>query len=100
LSESYYQDLASNILTEENPQLVEYQPESEWKRVVEQTLGRVEEDIRITSGLTADQLSRSGQMSGEALSVMDALELSVAHVEEHVAQLKDEVRPREGLPPV
>jgi hypothetical protein len=100
LKESYYQDLASKILNEEEPQLLEYPYEAEWKRVVDQTLSRVEEDIKVTSSLTSSQLRRNGQMGGEVLNVLDALELSVAHVEEHVVQLKDEIRPREGLPPV
>ena len=100
MNETYYQDLASKILNEEEPQLLEYQYEAEWQRVVEQTLSRVEEDIKITSSLTSSQLRRNGQMGGEALNILDAFELSVAHVEEHVAQLKDEIRPREGLPPV
>ena len=53
--------------------------------------------IDIVNRLTPEDMDRSGQMNGQPLMVLDALELSVAHFEEHLAQLKDEVRPREGL---
>ena len=100
LSDSYYQDMARQFLSEDSPQLGGYDLEAGWQRGVEQSLGRVDDALSIARVLTPEQMNRTGQMSGEPLTVLDALELCAAHVEEHVAQLKDEIRPREGLPSV
>ncbi len=100
LSDSYYQDMARQFLSEDSPQLGGYDLEAEWQRCVEQSLDRVDDALSIAGALTPEQMSLSGQMSGESLTVLDILELCAAHVEEHVTQLKDEIRPREGLPPV
>ena len=98
LSDSYYQDMARQFLSEDSPQLGGYDLDGGWQRGVEQSLGRVDDALSIARVLTPEQMNRTGQMSGEPLTVLDALELCAAHVEEHVAQLKDEIRPREGLP--
>ena len=100
LSESYYQDMARQFLNEESPQLGGYDPETEWERGMQQALSRVDDALSIARVLTPEEMNRTGQMSGDPLTVLDALELCAAHVEEHVAQLKDESRPREGLPSV
>ena len=100
LSESYYQDMARQFLNEESPQLGVYDPETEWERGMQQALSRVDDALSIARVLTPEEMNRTGQMSGDPLTVLDALELCAAHVEEHVAQLKDEIRPREGLPSV
>ena len=98
LSEPYYQDMARQFLNEESPQLGVYDPETEWKRCVEQALSRVDDALSIARVLTPEEMNRTGQMSAEPLTVLDTLELCAAHVDEHLAQLKDEIRPREGLP--
>ncbi len=100
LDDSYYLEMARQFLSEDSPQFGGYDPEAEWQRSVEQSLGRVDDALSIARVLTPEQMNRTGQMGGEPLTVLDALELCVAHVEEHVSQLKDEVRPREGLPSV
>ena len=100
LGDSYYLEMARQFLSEDSPQFGGYDPEAEWQRSVEQSLGRVDDALSIARVLTPEQMNRTGQMGGEPLTVLDALELCVAHVEEHVSQLKDEVRPREGLPSV
>ncbi|MQF48776.1 DinB family protein [SAR202 cluster bacterium AC-647-N09_OGT_505m] len=97
LGESYYQDMARQFLNEESPQLDVYDPETEWKRCVEQALSRVDDALSIARVLTPKEMNRTGWMSLEPLTVLDTLALCVAHVEEHLAQLKDEIRPREGL---
>lgn len=97
LSETYYQDMAAKILSEEQPIFASYDSETEWKRQQELALSCIDDVIDIVNRLTPEDMDRSGQMNGQPLMVLDALELSVAHFEEHLAQLKDEVRPREGL---
>ena len=97
LSETYYQDMAARILREEQPIFASYDSETEWKREQEQALSCIDNVIEIVNRLTSEDMDRSGQMDGQPLMVLDAVELCVAHFEEHLAQLKDEVRPREGL---
>ena len=100
LKESYYQDMAQQFLSDDSPQFGGYDPQARWRRRVEQPLGRINDALSVASALTPEQMNRIGQKSGEPVTVLDALELCVAHFEEHLAQLKDEIRPREGLPPV
>ena len=69
-----------------------------WDRTVERTLGNIDSAIAIAEGLTEEQLNRAGQRGGRDYTVLDALENWVNHFEEHLAQLRDEIRPREGLP--
>lgn len=97
LSETYYQDMAAKILSEEQPIFDSHDSDTEWKREQEQALSCIDDVIDIVNRLTPEDMDRSGKMNGQPLMVLDALELSVAHFEEHLAQLKDEVRPREGL---
>ena len=48
--------------------------------------------------LPLDQLERSGKQVSGSIRALDVIVLMANHFEEHLAQLKDEVRPREGLP--
>jgi hypothetical protein len=50
--------------------------------------------------LTPEQLNRRGERGGQPIAVIGVLETHTAHLEEHLAQLRDEIRPREGLPGV
>jgi len=98
VSESFYQDLARRILGDDGTQLQDYNYEAEWVRGVEKALASVDDTLGIVQKLTPDQMDRVGMMNGDTVSVLDAITLCASHFEEHVAQLKDEVRPREGLP--
>ena len=100
LNDAYYQDMARRFLTSERPQLDEYDEEADWRRGVEQARMQVEDALGIATSLTSEQMGRVAQRDGRPFTALDALELCVAHVEEHLAQLRDEIRPREGLPSV
>ena len=100
LSESYYQNVARRFLSEESPELPGFDAEWGWKRGVDKALNGIEDALSIARALTAEQMTRTGQMGSDPLTALDALELCAAHFEEHISQLKNEVRPREGLPPV
>ena len=99
MSGSNYQVMARRILDEDSPQLGGgYDPVARWRRSVELVQGRIDDSLAIATDLTAEQMERVGHRSGEATTVLDTLEVAAAHFEEHLAQLKDEIRPREGLP--
>lgn len=98
MNSSFYQGMARRILEEDSPQFDGFDAQARWRRTVEQVQGRVDEVLGIATGLTAEQMGRVGYRSGEPLTVVEALEQAAAHFEEHLFQLRDEVRPREGLP--
>jgi hypothetical protein len=96
-----YQDMARRFIEESSPQFVgTYDPAAELRNAAEGVLGSIDDALAIAMSLTSEQMTRVGQRRGQPFAALDALELSVAHFEEHLAQLKDEIRPREGLPPV
>ena len=96
-----YQDMARRFTEETSPQFVgRYDPAKELRDAVESVLATIDDALDVATSLTSEQLGRVGQRRGKPFAALDALELSVAHFEEHLAQLKDEIRPREGLPPV
>jgi hypothetical protein len=99
LTESYYQDTARRIINEDNPQ-IGYDQDKDWKRRVDQALHGIEDALSIARRLTTEQMSRAGGNGNSVITVLDALELAAAHFEEHLTQLRDEVRPREGFPVV
>ena len=93
-----YRGMISRILEEDNPDLGgAYDPEAAWKRVVDNLLKDVDAAISTASEMTIEQLGRSGQRQGKSIGVLDVLELIADHHDEHLAQLTNEVRPREGL---
>ena len=47
--------------------------------------------------MSDDQLEKSGQRNGETVDVLNVLTLMANHYDEHLAQLRNEVRIREGL---
>lgn len=98
-SDSDYHDMARRFLEEESPQFVGgYDPAAEWQKAIAAVLASIDDALSIATSLSPSQMSRVGQRRGLPFAALDALELSVAHFEEHLAQLKDEIRPREGLP--
>ena len=98
-SDSDYQDMASRFVAEDSPQFVgRYDPTAEWRQAIAAVLASIDGALSIATSLTPSQMSRVGQRRGQSFAALDALELSVAHFEEHLAQLRDEIRPREGLP--
>ena len=95
-----YRDRVNRLLEEDNPQLPGFDRERVWQRLAETCLARVDEALNLASALTPEQLARAGTRAGQPYGVVDALENWTSHFEEHLAQLRDEIRPREGLPEV
>jgi hypothetical protein len=93
-----YGQMLRRLLEENGPDLGgAYDPEAAWKRATDTVLGEIDEAIKMTEDLTAEQLVRSGQRSGKPIVVVDVLSLIANHYEEHLVQLRNEIRPREGL---
>ena len=99
-SAGYYRRMLTSILEEDNPDIAGegYDPEAEWKRIVDRILSEIDGAIVTASGLDANQLARSGKRSGKTIEVLDVLTFTADHFDEHLVQLRDEIRPREGLP--
>ena len=94
-----YRDMLTRLLEEDNPDLGgAYDPEAAWKRVIDTVMRDIEGTISTASDLTIEQLGRTGQRSDESIEVLDVLALMADHYDEHLLQLKNEIRPREDLP--
>ena len=90
--------MLSRILGEDNPDLGGgYDAEAAWRRVTDGILSSIDRAIS-SAELPLDQLERSGKQVSGSIRALDVIVLMANHFEEHLAQLKDEVRPREGLP--
>ena len=99
--DSYYQDMTRRFIEEISPQFVgEYDASAEWREAVEGMLASIDDTLSMAASLTPDKMTRVGQRRGQPFAALDALELCAAHFEEHLVQLRDEIRPREGLPQV
>jgi len=93
-----YGSMLSRILGEDNPDLGGgYDSDAAWRRVVDGILSSIDKAIS-SAELPLDQLERSGKQVSGSIRALDVIVLMANHFEEHLAQLKDEVRPREGLP--
>ena len=95
-----YPNRIRRLLEEDSPKLPGFDREGAWRQLVEATLARIDQALKWATTLTPDQLIRSGERDGQPITVVGVLEIHTAHFEEHLAQLRDEIRPREGLPAV
>jgi hypothetical protein len=99
--DSGYQDMARRFVEESTPEFSGvYDPAADWRQATENMLGSIDNALSLADSLTPDQMSRVGQRRGQPFTALDALELDAAHFEEHLTQLRDEIRPRQGLPPL
>ena len=98
----YYHGMITRLLEEDNPPIGGggFDPEAFWKRIADNTLRDIDSAIGIATELTTEQLGRSGERRGQAVTVLDTLANWADHFDEHLAQLRDEIRPREGLSPI
>lgn len=96
----YLRNLLARLLDEVDPDLGVggFDADASWKRVTDSILSDIDEDIDSAVGLNIEQLGRSGRRGSQAIRVMDLLTQMADHYDEHLAQLRDEIRPREGLP--
>ena len=94
-----YSGMVMRILNEESPNLNPngYDSEASWTRQRNALLEEIENYIKITKELTDDQVSRTAIFSGNTITTLDMLSRVANHYDEHLAQLRDEVRIREGL---
>lgn len=95
-----FRNRIKRLLEEDNPQLPGFDRQGAWQQLRETSVATIDEALGLATTLTPDQLARAGERAGQAHTVIDALERWLAHFEEHMAQLRDELRPREGLPEV
>ena len=94
-----YGGMLTRLLEEDGPNLGgRFDLDEAWKRATAAALEHMDQTIVTASGLTAEQLGRTGQRDGQSIGVLDVLSLMADHYLEHLNQLIDEVRPREGLP--
>ena len=95
----FYRTMARRLLEEDHPAFGggAYDPEAAWQRNVDRVMGSIDDALGIAEGLTAEQMVRSGTYRGREHTPLDALDQWAEHFEEHLTQLADEVRPREGL---
>tara|TARA_B100001750_G_C15507280_1_gene601301 strand:- start:795 stop:1253 length:459 start_codon:yes stop_codon:yes gene_type:complete len=96
----YQRDSLARLLDEVDPDLGVggFDAEASWKSVADSILREIDEDLDSAVGLTIEQLGRSGRRGSETIRAVDLLTRMADHYDEHLAQLKDEIRPREGLP--
>ena len=94
-----YRGMAARILDEEEPNLNPggYDSDEAWSRERNSLLDEIESYIKMAKDLDGDQLSRTAIFSGSVITILDMLERVAGHYDEHLAQLRDEVRAREGL---
>ncbi len=95
----FYRNMARRLLEEDHPDFggAAYDADAAWRRVTDRCLASVDEALSMATALTPDQLLRTGTLRGHEYTPVDALNDWAGHFEEHLAQLRDEVRPREGL---
>ena len=96
----YLRNLLVRLLDEVDPDLGVggFDADANWKRVTDSILRDINEDIDSAVDLNIEQLGRSGRRGSQTIRVVDLLTLMAEHYDEHLAQLRDEIRPREGLP--
>jgi hypothetical protein len=95
-----YRTMLTRLLKEDNPKMSGFDADANWRRVVDSILTDIDEVIKVASDLTVEELGRSGQRGDQAIGVIEVLTLTANHYDEHLRQLIEEVRPREGLPQV
>ena len=95
-----YPNRIRQLLEEDDPKLPGPDRDGAWQQLMEAVLARIDQALSWATTLTPDQMNRPGERGGLALTVIGMLETHTAHFEEHLAQLRDEIRPREELPAV
>ena len=99
-SGGYLRNLLVRLLDEVDPDLGEggFDADANWKRITDSILLDIDGAIDSAVDLSVEQLGRSGRRGSQTIRVVDLLAQMADHYDEHLAQLRDEIRPREGLP--
>jgi hypothetical protein len=92
-----YHNMINRLLEENQPKLPAFDRERAWKQLTDASLAKIDAALELAATISPEQLARAGERRGKPYSVIDGLETWVSHFEEHIFQLRDEVRPREGL---
>ena len=95
-----FRALIMRLLDEDTPQLGSFDRQVVWDQLMETSIANIDEALNIANTLTPEQMVRAGERNSKPYSSLDAIEAWATHLEDHLAQLRDEIRPREGLPPV
>ena len=95
----YYPNQVTSLLEEDSPDLTTpaFDLSVAWQRTTERIMEQINDGLSMANDLSLDQLQRSGTRSGDTIAVIGVLEGWAEHFEEHLKQLQDEIRPREGL---
>ena len=95
-----FRTMIMRLLDEDSPQLGRFDRQVVWDQLIKTSLGNIDEALKIATDITPEQMIRTGERNGQPYSSLDAIEAWATHLEEHLAQLQNEIRPREGLPSV
>ena len=98
----YMRNMVNRLLAEDSPNLGGggFDPEAGWRRVRDSFLADIDRAVTELSELSPEQLARKGERNGEPVTPLSIFEMWAGHYEEHLNQLRNEIRPREGLPSV
>jgi len=96
----FYRTMLTRLLEEDNPKMSGFDADANWRRVADNILADINGVISVATELTVEELARTGQRGDQAIGVLDVLTLMANHYDEHLRQLIEEVRPREGLPQI
>ena len=95
-----FRTMIMRLLDEDSPQLGTFDRQAVWEQLIKTSLGNIDEALKIATTITPEQMIRTGERNGQPYSSLDAIEAWATHLEEHLAQLQNEIGPREGLPSV
>jgi hypothetical protein len=95
----YYPNQATSMLEEDSPDLTTpaFDLSVAWQRSTDRIMEQINDALFMATDLSLDQLQRTGTRAGNTIVVIGVLEGWAVHFEEHLKQLQEEIRPREGL---
>ena len=95
--DTFYETMTNRILNEQSPHFEGYDPGERLRQVIERTLTGIDDALKVATHITGEQLTRTGTRGDRTYTAVDTLESWTAHFEDHLFQLRNEIRPREGL---
>ena len=98
ISDTTYKNMTHRLLDEDSPNFERSDPDAVLESLINQSLGKIDEALAVANKVTLQQLTKSGTRRSQPYAVIDSLESWTNHFKEHLTQLSNEIRPREGLP--